>query len=67
MKTDTFPIQGKETYTGELVRIPWTTAELAYREYSRRYGTQQTLERMAERGGFGVWEIIDLLASQLKL
>ncbi|RKG97833.1 hypothetical protein D7V97_33845 [Corallococcus sp. CA053C] len=37
--------------------IPWSLAERAYIDYSRRYGTDQTLERLAERGGFGPTEL----------
>lgn len=61
-----FPIQGKETYTGERVRIPWEYAEEAYKEYSTQYGTDQSLERLAEREGFGVFEIIDLLVKRIR-
>lgn len=61
-----FPIQGLEKYTNQPVRIPWEVAEMAYEEYKARYGTQQTLERLSERGGFGVWEVIDLLAARIK-
>lgn len=48
MSTDErlFPIQG-----GGFVR--WTDAERAYDYYARRYGRSQSLERLAERGGFG--------------
>jgi hypothetical protein len=41
--------------------IPWSAAEIAYAEYALRYGRQQSLERLAERGGFGRDEFIDLL------
>ena len=37
--------------------IPWEIAEAAYIEYARKYGKSQTLERMAERGGFHVDEL----------
>lgn len=37
--------------------IPWSLAERAYIDYSRRYGTNQSLERLAERGGFGPTEL----------
>ncbi|MBE4747763.1 hypothetical protein G4177_06165 [Corallococcus sp. ZKHCc1 1396] len=37
--------------------IPWSLAERAYADYSRRYGTSQSLERLAERGGFGPTEL----------
>lgn len=40
--------------------IPWAVAEKAYEEYARRYGREQSLERLAERGGFDVWEMDDL-------
>ncbi len=41
--------------------IPWRMAEVVYAEYSRQYGTRQSLERIAERGGFGDEEILDFL------
>lgn len=44
-----FPIQGVGS-------VPWAAAEQAYRAYSARYGTEQSLERLAERGGFGLAE-----------
>lgn len=47
-----FPIQGAGGLT-----IPWKVAEQAYAVYSRRYGCEQSLERIAERGGFGVEEM----------
>lgn len=37
--------------------IPWSLAERAYVDYSRRYGTDQSLERLAQRGGFGLKEL----------
>ena len=43
-------------------KVPWALAELAYREYSRLYGNRQSLERLAERGGFGVHEFGNLLS-----
>ena len=44
-----FPIQQSEP-------VPWSYAERAYRTYSARFGIQQSLERLAERGGFGLEE-----------
>lgn len=41
--------------------IPWWLAEEAYTHYSKRYGTSQSLERLAERGGFGREELLMLL------
>lgn len=48
-----FPIQGGLTIT-------WAAAERAYAAYSRSFGTGQSLERLAERGGFGVLEFVYL-------
>jgi hypothetical protein len=41
--------------------IPWWLAEEAYKVYSAKYGTYQSLERLAERGGFGRKELLLLL------
>ena len=41
--------------------IPWAVAELAYISYAQRSGSSQSLERLAERGGFGVEELDVLL------
>lgn len=41
--------------------IPWWLAEEAYQHYAELYGNNQSLERIAERGGFGRKELIDLL------
>ena len=38
--------------------IPWELAEEAYRAYAQRYGREQSLERLAERGGFA-WSEMD--------
>ena len=62
--TRPFPIQGGTVRDeiGEPVRpvtrcsqctIPWWLAEEAYKFYAEIYGTGQSLERLAERGGFG--------------
>ena len=44
-----FPLQGAQS-------VPWIFAERAYRYYAQRYGRDQSLERLAERGGFGASE-----------
>lgn len=44
-----FPLQGGLT-------ISWEAAERAYAAYVKLYGSSQSLERLAERGGFGVIE-----------
>ncbi|RYZ46278.1 MAG: hypothetical protein EOO72_02365 [Myxococcaceae bacterium] len=47
----------RERKAGLPASIPWDLAERAYADYSRRYGTSQSLERLAERGGFGPGEL----------
>ena len=56
-----FPIQ-EEHYSrlnqGKSCTVPWWLAEIAYEDYTERFGTGQSLERMAERGGFSRSELI---------
>lgn len=47
-------------------QIPWWLAEIVYAEYSRRFGSIQSLERINERGGFGREEIIEFLKGSKK-
>jgi len=65
-----FPIQGEDRdLNGNELRYPYLPAcmiprwlaEEAYKEYSRRYGTAQSLDRLGERGGFGRWELLAYL------
>jgi len=42
------------------LRIPWSVAEKAYSVYAAQYGRNQSLERVAERGGFYATELDDL-------
>lgn len=71
-----FPLLGNQVNIGS---IPWWVAEQAYMIYANKYGDQQSLERLAERGGFGIEEmdefypewrtkcsIIDSQAAELK-
>ena len=55
-----FPIQ-KDRRCSTPGEIPWFIAEAAYKQYAKDYGTKQTLERLAERGGFGWEELLILL------
>ena len=52
-----FPIQKQRDAKPHPMLIPWSVAELAYSVYAGRYGTGQSLERLAERGGFGPGEM----------
>lgn len=62
-----FPIQGHYGVDNKIdnsvtrCHIPWWLAEIAYQEYSDRFGTSQSLERLAERGGFSRGELLTLL------
>lgn len=53
MSEKRFPIQ-----SGLSVTVP--AAQRAYQTYVRFYGNGQSLERMAQRGGFGVMEFVML-------
>lgn len=57
----TFPIMSRPGAAAHPTRIPWSIADLAYSVYLSRYGTHQTLERIAERGGFDPTEMDNLL------
>lgn len=52
-----FPLQASRTAPAGPRQIPWQVAEIAYGEYSRLYGSSQSLDRLAERGGFGWCEM----------
>src|SRR5690606_9962744 len=52
-----FPIQAERGAKPHPMKIPWSVAERAYSVYAARYGKGQSLERMAERGGFGPGEM----------
>lgn len=69
-----FPIQGGNNW--ERIRserpiihyppstIPWWLAEEAYKVYSDKFGSSQSLERLAERGGFSREELVWLLSEK---
>lgn len=46
--------------------VAWAEHLEAYVDYSRRYGTDQSAERLAERGGFGYSELTDHLGHEPK-
>lgn len=37
--------------------IPWSIAEIAYAAYAKKYGRDQSIEEINQRGGFGVCEM----------
>jgi hypothetical protein len=55
-----FPLQTSRHAPPGPTSIPWSVAEKAYGAYAREYGKGQSLERLAERGGFG-WCEMDTL------
>lgn len=57
MASDWFPIRSDRGHAPNPTRIPWSVADKAYSVYSARYGREQSLERLAERGGFGAGEM----------
>lgn len=40
--------------------MPWAVADRAWAAYSAQYGREQSVERLAQRGGFG-WGEMDML------
>lgn len=57
MTEKTFPIQFESGAAPFPTSIPWHIAELAYSVYGAKHGTSQSLERLAERGGFAPSEM----------
>ena len=72
--TRSFPIQAGTAYRNDEGRvvspksstIPWWLAEIAYKGYSRVYDKSQSLERLAERGGFGRTELVRFISMAIK-
>lgn len=57
-----FPIMRQSRYEKpHPIAIPWSVAEAAYSVYRNRYGDEQSLMRLGERGGFGPGEMDDML------
>lgn len=63
-----FPVMAEQTRdsTGRVVHlpattVPWWLASEAYEHYREVFGDPQPLERIADRGGFGRWELLALL------
>lgn len=65
MSEKTAPVQmphsGRAPH-GIRMRIPWRFHQKAWEVYGKSYN--QSAERMAERGGFGLMELIYLLAGE---
>lgn len=61
LRSKPFPIQGELKGRKPRTVIPWWLAEIAFEHYRNKYGNAQSLERIAERQGFGRQELIDLI------
>lgn len=64
--TRPFPIQAEKYHLraeggGGISYIPWWLAEIVYQKYSKKFGTRQSLETLAKRGGFGREEMMRIL------
>jgi hypothetical protein len=46
--------------------VAWSEHLEAYADYAKRYGTSQSAERLAERGGFGWDELVGHLGHEPK-
>lgn len=62
LRSKPFPLQGEQLRDDPRKRLPgthtsWPLAELAYSAYARCFGGDQSLERLAERGGFSISEL----------
>lgn len=56
----------QERYGQSAARLPEHVLRLAQMEYERQYGSGQDYERMQERGGLSVCEVIGLLADYVE-
>ncbi len=52
-----FPILNKLLTKDKGITISWSAAEIAFFGYEKKYGKGQSLEKIAERGGFGIEEM----------
>jgi hypothetical protein len=61
---DRFPIQGEHDRAHPRRppgTVPWSVGVAAWERYAARYGRGQSVERIAERGGFGFGEMFMFL------
>jgi hypothetical protein len=63
------PVQGDHRMPkGERGREPgwvaWSEHEAAWEDYARRYGKDQSAQRIADRGGFSYRELVDHLGHE---
>ncbi len=56
-----FPVTSSKGSEPHPTKIPWEVSDLAYSVYKSRYGNDQSLEKLANRGGFSAREMDSLL------
>lgn len=54
----------REPWARRAGTVSWEEHERAWRAYADRYGSDQSAERIAERGGFGFREMTALLGHE---
>ena len=59
--SDTHPIQTSSMFTDRPPQVSAAVTERAYEVYREFYGDEQPLDRLNQRGGFHVSELITLL------
>jgi len=64
LKTRHFPIRSVDPYEPATV-IPWWLAEIAYEYYIREFSSSQSLDQLAEKGGFDREMLLRLLRRNL--
>lgn len=60
------PVQGSREHNKPDGSISWEEHLLAYEVYAARYGSSQSAERIAERGGFSWSELLLFLGCEPK-
>jgi hypothetical protein len=65
------PVQGdsslpKEANGRQPGTIAWSEHEEVWQAYIKKFGNNQSAQRIAERGGFGYREIVDLIGHKPK-
>ena len=58
---DTRPFNIQGHHPEKRSTIPWWLAEIAFEEYSKRYGNGQSLQTLHDRHGFGRRELVALI------
>lgn len=62
------PVQGIRDRRGHVVKpagtVEWSEHVEAWHAYAKRYGTQQSAQRIAERHGFDYEELVEFLGRE---